>query len=312
MTRISIIMPVYNVSPWIEDTLRSVIAQTFTDWECMIVDDGSTDDTAAKVRCFHDKRIRLISQRHAGVSAARNTGLNFSKGELITFLDGDDIWHPCALERLKAPLLANSQIVLSWADFVRFDDSTHKEIPLPGTRLWHSGDIWADLLVDNFMQFGAICVRADCAKKFKFNNHLHVGEDRDWLLRILKGQKAQHVPHVVHYYRRRQGSAMQNIQTTINDMAKMMATHLADPDVPLPVRNKSLSLLAFQRGVLLAKTQGQLGAVVLQFACAVYHAPLFLENYLRVIRKLCFKFFPSRDVRLPREISSEGKTQPDR
>lgn len=299
MTLISIIMPVYNVSPWIDDALHSVIAQTFTDWECIIVDDGSTDDTATKVCCFHDKRIRLISQPHAGVSAARNTGLGFSKGDLITFLDGDDMWHPRALERLKAPLLADSQIVLSWADFIRFDDSTYKEIPLPGTRLWHSGDIWADLLVDNFMQFGAICVRADCAKKFKFNSNIHIGEDRDWLLCILKGKRAQHVPYVVHYYRRRQGSAMQNIQETINHMTKMMATHLADPDVPLSVRRKSLSLLAFQRGVLLAKMQGQFCAAMFQFACAVYHAPFFLENYLRVIRKLSYKFFSSRDIRLP-------------
>lgn len=89
---ISVVIPLYNKEEQIAHTLQSVFAQTFQNFEIVIVDDGSTDNSVEEVEKFDDSRIRLIHQTNAGVSAARNRGIEEARGELIAFLDADDEW----------------------------------------------------------------------------------------------------------------------------------------------------------------------------------------------------------------------------
>lgn len=91
---ISVVIPLYNKEKQIAHTLQSIFAQTFQDFEIVIVDDGSTDNSVEEVEKFDDSRIRLIHQTNAGVSAARNRGIEEARGELIAFLDADDEWMP--------------------------------------------------------------------------------------------------------------------------------------------------------------------------------------------------------------------------
>lgn len=95
---ISIIIPLYNKEKQIIRTLNSVIQQTFHKFEIVIIDDGSTDRSIDIVRNIHDNRIRIIQQKNAGVSAARNRGIKEAKYDLIAFLDADDEWKPTYLE----------------------------------------------------------------------------------------------------------------------------------------------------------------------------------------------------------------------
>ena len=90
----SVVIPLYNKEKQIANTLRSVLSQTCQDFEVVVVDDGSTDNSVTEVRKIQDPRIRLISQKNAGVSAARNHGIEEARGEFIALLDGDDIWRP--------------------------------------------------------------------------------------------------------------------------------------------------------------------------------------------------------------------------
>ena len=97
---ISIVIPLYNKEKQIAHTLQSVFAQTFQDFEIVIVDDGSTDNSVMEVKKFDDPRVLLIQQSNAGVSAARNRGIEEANGELIAFLDADDEWMPEFLQTI--------------------------------------------------------------------------------------------------------------------------------------------------------------------------------------------------------------------
>lgn len=95
---LSIIIPLYNKENKIANTMKSVLSQSFQDFEIIIVDDGSTDNSVSEVKKIDDPRIRLISQTNAGVSAARNRGIQEARGEFIAYLDADDEWNPKYLE----------------------------------------------------------------------------------------------------------------------------------------------------------------------------------------------------------------------
>ena len=96
MPAVSVVMPAYNVAPYIGTSIASVCAQTFADWELLIVDDGSIDDTAAIAERFAraDPRVRVLRQANGGISAARNAALRQAAGEFIAILDSDDLWLP--------------------------------------------------------------------------------------------------------------------------------------------------------------------------------------------------------------------------
>lgn len=120
MARVSIILPVYNGASTIVRALESVFAQTFTDYEIVAVNDGSTDETASVLAGYRD-RIHVVSQSNRGLSAARNAGVHASSGELIAFIDDDDLWMPEKLARCVAVLDQDPNCVLAYTGAVRVD-----------------------------------------------------------------------------------------------------------------------------------------------------------------------------------------------
>lgn len=97
--KISVITPLYNAQKTLAITMRSVLNQTFKDFEFIIIDDGSTDNSVNVVKSFNDSRIVLLQQENSGASAARNTGIKNAKADIIAFIDADDLWHPQRLEQ---------------------------------------------------------------------------------------------------------------------------------------------------------------------------------------------------------------------
>jgi glycosyltransferase involved in cell wall biosynthesis len=110
MPKIAVIIPTYNRANLIGESIESVLRQTFADFEIIVVDDGSTDNTKEVVQSFNDPRIRYEYKENGGVSAARNTGAKMTVAEYITFLDSDDTYLPDALEKMAAFLDAHKEI----------------------------------------------------------------------------------------------------------------------------------------------------------------------------------------------------------
>lgn len=100
MVFFSVVVPLFNKANHIENTIKSILSQTFTDYEIIVINDGSTDGSEALIRDFNDDKIQIYNQKNQGVSAARNLGIEKSKGKLIAFMDADDFWFPDHLQEL--------------------------------------------------------------------------------------------------------------------------------------------------------------------------------------------------------------------
>lgn len=115
MARVSVIIPTYNRGAFLEETVSSALAQTFTNWEILVVDDGSTDHTESVLAPYADA-LRYVRIAHSGVSAARNVGIRETGGEWVAFLDSDDLWLPKKLERQIRALQSSPEIPLCYTD----------------------------------------------------------------------------------------------------------------------------------------------------------------------------------------------------
>ena len=123
MKKVTVIIPVYKVEKYIATAVASVVAQTYQNWELLIVDDGSPDASVAICQQFDDARIQIIHQANRGVSAARNTGIRHAQGEIIAFLDGDDVWLPQKLEKHLAHLESSPSVGVSFCRSAFIDES---------------------------------------------------------------------------------------------------------------------------------------------------------------------------------------------
>lgn len=139
MSRVSIITPAYNAAPYLEETVKSVQAQTFTDWEMIIVDDCSKDNTFSIATSLAEKdhRIKVLqNEKNSGVAATRNKALDAATGEYIAFLDSDDLWLPQKLEK-QVEFMDTGQYVLTYTNYQKFNSNTgerfQKEIKAPAT-----------------------------------------------------------------------------------------------------------------------------------------------------------------------------------
>ena len=195
---VSIIMPSYNQGLYLAEALDSVLAQTYTNWECIIVDDGSHDNTKEVANSYSakDSRIQYIYQENNGVSAARNNGVAHSKGGFILPLDGDDKLHPQFIEFALKEIVKDRNIRVVYSD-VQYFGIRNDIYKLP------------DFSIEKLMGQNILCVtalfrREDFDRTGGFNDNMREGfEDWDfWLSMFQDGEGTAHkIPQVLFYYR---------------------------------------------------------------------------------------------------------------
>jgi len=181
---VSIIMPAYNASAFIHSSINSVLEQSYLNWELIVVDDGSIDDTSLLVEEIEDHRIRLIRKVNEGVAAARNTGLKIARGEYIGFLDSDDLWLPEKLSEQVAFMESNPEYVFTYTNYSSFIDS-NEEIPNKQLEPFIIEDTKNRLLVFNFIATLTVIARSSSVRSVGgFDESLFGPEDWDLWLKL--------------------------------------------------------------------------------------------------------------------------------
>ena len=199
---VSVIIPCYNQAPFIAEAIESVLAQSFYDWECIVIDDGSTDAGAEIILqyCQKDARIHYFHKKNGGLSSARNYGIAHSCGEFILPLDGDDRIGRTYLEEAvnvfrRQP---DTKLVYCLADFFG-DIEGH----------WYLPDYrYEELLIENLIFATCLYRRSDYDRAGGYNENMLSGyEDWDFLLNLIGPQdKVIRIDKVLFFYRQHQGS----------------------------------------------------------------------------------------------------------
>lgn len=209
----SIIVPVYNVAPYLRESLDSVLAQTFTDWESICVDDGSTDGSGAILDEYagKDKRFKAIHQPNAGVGSARNTALDVANGTWVLFLDGDDIWNVKLLAVVAKMIGEHTSAQLFRFGFYCFEGS--REVAAQGESAFDCKtiDISREISMGDFCGylFWCFAYSKDLLGQIRFPHYAR-GEDRCFLNRIMLERASVIVATTqpLYGYRTRPGSAV--------------------------------------------------------------------------------------------------------
>jgi teichuronic acid biosynthesis glycosyltransferase TuaG len=197
---VSVIIPSYNYGRFVTQAVDSALAQTYANVEVIVVDDGSTDDTRARLAPYGD-RIRYIYQENQGLSAARNTGIRHATGEWIAFLDSDDTWHPrkteiqlaVAAQYPEVSLFASgecTELPEKWPDVGATSEHARTFITLE------------DLAVKSYFKPSSVMLRRDCLQSdAPFDTALKSVEDRDLWIRIAANGGLVRIDLPLIYYR---------------------------------------------------------------------------------------------------------------
>lgn len=211
-TVFSIIVPCYNLNEWIRDCLESVLAQAYDSWECLVVNDESSDNSAEILFEFarRDARIKIINKPNGGEGSSRNAGLAVAQGEWIFFLDGDDVIAPGALSLLASIIQRYPSENLIRFGFEQFKDGE----PFPSVVHTGSYHLPTDIskridYCDYFVYVWQFLFRRSLIEGLRFDRYKR-GADRTFIVPVLCCRATSFVAtdDVFYFYRQRQGSAM--------------------------------------------------------------------------------------------------------
>ncbi|MBT8376653.1 MAG: glycosyltransferase family 2 protein [Bacteroidia bacterium] len=207
-TLVSVIVPCYNQAHYLQSSLQSLLEQIYTNWECIIVNDGSPDNTEeiAKQWCKKDKRFSYISKQNGGLSSARNAGIAKSKGDFILPLDADDLLHPKYLQ-LTVPLLQKSDNIAIVSCFSQFFDGDKDNVI---HQLKPVGTTVHAILFENELIATSLYRKASWVEVGGYDETMKNGfEDWEFWLSILKsGKEYRVVDEFLFYYRKAKASML--------------------------------------------------------------------------------------------------------
>ena len=221
MPKVTVVITTYNSITYLPETLESVLRQTFTDFEVLLVDDGSTDSTVQWASELVDSRVKLITQENQGVCVARNTGIAHALGEYVAFLDSDDLWEPTKLEKQVRYFEDNPSLGLVHTWLALIDEQGN----LTGRVLTSNaeGDVWEQLVQKNTVACSSTMVRRCCFEALGgFDSNLRVAEDWDMWIRMAERYQFGLIQEPLVRYRQRINSKSKNYPKRIQDLHRII------------------------------------------------------------------------------------------
>ena len=182
----SVIIPLYNKELSIKNTIQSVLDQTYQEFEIIVINDGSTDNSAKQVKEITDSRIKIVQQNNQGVSAARNHGIEEAKYEWIAFLDGDDFWEDNHLEEINN-MIDKFPDQLIFATSYQLSNKVTQFKNNHNENVYKVEDYFKDALNESLIWTGVVVINKKCFDKVgKFRPYLTNGEDIDLWARLAR------------------------------------------------------------------------------------------------------------------------------
>ncbi len=246
MPKVSVIIPAYNAMTYLPETIKSVAKQTFTDFEVLIVDDGSSDRIVEWADSVIDDRIKLISQPNQGVSSARNTAIDKSSAEYIAFLDADDLWDAKKLEKQVQFLDDNPSVglVATWMILTDEQGKNLSEVKID----FPQGNVKKEIIEVGLIPCGSIpMVRRSCFEKAGlFDPTLRFGEDWEMWARIAMNYDFGLIKELLVYYRQHPKNSSKNYQEILPDFDRLIEKMYSSVSADLlPLKEKTYGRMNF-------------------------------------------------------------------
>lgn len=282
MATVDIIIPAYNAARYLPAAIESVIAQTFEDWRIVLVDDGSTDNTADVVAPFVDRlgpKLKYIKQSNRGLPAARNVAIANSSAEFLALLDADDVWLPCRLSESLKCFEGRPQVGLTYG----FNDRIDPEGKIVDTfdrRQKHGEGRIAPYIYMRKVDLNCptVTFRRKCVDEVgPFDESLRATEDRDLWLRIALRYEVALVPKVIAHYRMSPNSMSADSGRMLEAQVQFIEKYYGAPGCGIMARQIALSQVYKQHATALGTRERPWAGLVSSLrAMALY--PLDIDN----------------------------------
>lgn len=271
---ISVVIPNYNYEKYVGEAIRSVLDQTWSNREIVVVDDGSTDDSVQVIQGFGDK-VRLIQQENQHLSAARNTGIRAAKGNWVAFLDSDDLWHPRKLELQVAALRKHPDWAFVGGDVL--DAGDYPDFSLESVQDEEAS--LRDFLAYTPMSGSVALVKRACFDKVGiFDPELRSSEDLDMWLRLATAYRGGRVKAPLWHYRQHPDQMNRNMGTMLSTRKRVMSRFFKKHPVPFSQRRIAWAQYMYDAAITHRDNGGNLwrslayGLGSLLYAPESYHA----------------------------------------
>ncbi|MDZ4820239.1 MAG: glycosyltransferase [Planctomycetota bacterium] len=251
MPLVSIVVAAYNCADWINATLGDVFAQSYTHFELIFVDDGSSDKTYEVVSAISDPRLRVVRQPNSGSPAKpRNTGLALAKGSLVTFLDHDDRWHPRRLETVVARFVDPDCDLICHSMELVIGDKVSRVLKLRA----YAKPLYLDMMLKgNYLLTSATTIRTDLVRRaggFDERKEYFSVEDYDLWLRLAKaGARFVFLNDVLGQYVKQPSGMSANVDTHVARIFSVTKAHMRDNwEILEPYENRILGRTYYDYG----------------------------------------------------------------
>lgn len=239
MSKVSIVITAYNSMDYLPETIESVLGQTFSDFEVLLVDDGSSDHIVQWASKLADPRVKLISQENQGANIARNTGIAQAQGKYVAFVDADDLWELTKLEKQVECLETNPEVGLlhTWLTGIDWQSK-------PTGRVIYSqleGDVWQQIVEKNQVACSSVMVRRCCFETVGvFDQNLKFAEDWDLWIRFATRYRFAVIKEPLVRYREHPNSKSKKYASRLQDFQIIIEKAFASvPFELLHLRNRS-------------------------------------------------------------------------